>query len=171
MLFLASIKAKHIYWVSKSALACYPYKQFIGKKSSVLVNMIDTHNLVQQMQQDTQRYDYDIVYIGRLTYQKNPQRLLDVLARIAAKKKDVKAAVIGIGELADELKQLAKDKGIQENVHFLGFQKNPYKMLHDAKLMLMTSRWEGTPICVLEAMTLGVPVVSTPTDGICDLIE
>ena len=53
----------------------------------------------------------------------------------------------------------------------LGFQSNPYKMLHDAKLMLMTSRWEGLPMCVLEAMTLGVPVVSTPTDGVREVVQ
>lgn len=171
MLLLASIKAKHIYWVSKSSLMCYPYKHLVNRKSSVLVNMIDPHKLMQQMRQDSQQYDYDIVFIGRLTYQKNPQRLLNVLARIATKKIDVKVGIIGTGELSDELKQLAVEKGIHENVHFLGFQNNPYKILYDSKLMLMTSRWEGTPICVLEAMALGVPVVSTPADGICDLIE
>ena len=48
---------------------------------------------------------------------------------------------------------------------------NPYKILHDAKIMLLTSLWEGTPMCVLEAMSLGVPVVSTPTDGVNVVIE
>ena len=37
--------------------------------------------------------------------------------------------------------------------------------------MLMTSRWEGTPMCALEAMALGVPIVSTPVDGLKELIE
>ena len=36
--------------------------------------------------------------------------------------------------------------------------------------MLMTSRWEGTPMCALEAMALGLPIVSTPTDGLCELV-
>ena len=44
-------------------------------------------------------------------------------------------------------------------------------MLHDSKVMLMTSLWEGTPMCALEAMALGVPIVTTPTDGLCDLVE
>ena len=35
----------------------------------------------------------------------------------------------------------------------------------------MTSRWEGTPMCAIEAMILGIPIVSTPTDGLVDLVE
>lgn len=171
MLMLASFKARHIFWVSSSALTCYPCRKIVHRKSSVLMNIINVENLVERMQQDKQSYDYDIVYIGRLTYQKNPQRLLTVLGKIAARKKDVKMAVIGSGELREEMERLVHEKDLDDNVHFLGFQSNPYKMLGDAKLMLMTSRWEGTPISVLEAMALGVPVVSTPTDGICDLIE
>ena len=50
-------------------------------------------------------------------------------------------------------------------------QNNPYKILHDSKLMIMTSLWEGTPMCVLEAMSLGVPVVSTPTDGVKIVVD
>jgi glycosyltransferase involved in cell wall biosynthesis len=37
--------------------------------------------------------------------------------------------------------------------------------------MLMTPLWEGTPMCALEAMILGVPIVCTPADGLCDLVE
>ena len=56
-------------------------------------------------------------------------------------------------------------------MHFLGFQSNPIKMVADSKAMILTSRWEGTPMCALEAMALGTPVVSTPSDGMKDLIE
>ena len=87
------------------------------------------------------------------------------------KKPNIKIAVIGTGELEEEIHQFASELQLAPNVEFLGFQNNPYKILHDAKLMIMTSRWEGTPMCVLEAMALGVPVVSTPTDGVKDVVE
>ena len=79
-------------------------------------------------------------------------------------------AIVGAGELEAETKQLISDKKLEGNVAFLGFNSNPYKILHDAKLMIMTSRWEGTPMCALEAMALGVPIVSTPTDGLKELV-
>jgi glycosyltransferase involved in cell wall biosynthesis len=44
-------------------------------------------------------------------------------------------------------------------------------MIHDSKAMILTSRWEGTPMCALEAMALGTPVVSTPSDGMTDLLD
>lgn len=54
---------------------------------------------------------------------------------------------------------------------FGGFRKNPYKILKNSQVMIMTSRWEGLGMCALEAMALGVPVVSTPTGGLCEIIE
>ena len=78
---------------------------------------------------------------------------------------------MGTGELEAEVKQLCEELGIRENVNFLGFQSNPIKMVHDSKAMILTSRWEGTPMCALEAMALGTPVVSTPSDGMKDLID
>ena len=68
-------------------------------------------------------------------------------------------------------KNLCAELNIQDNVRFLGFQSNPIKMIHDSKAMILTSRWEGTPMCALEAMALGTPVVSTPSDGMTDLLD
>ncbi len=84
--------------------------------------------------------------------------------------RDLKAAIVGTGELEDECRQLCRELGIQDNVQFLGFQSNPMKMVSCSKALVLTSRWEGTPMCALEAMALGTPVVSTPSDGMKDLL-
>ena len=168
--FFAAKKAKHIFWVSQSSFDGYAFHKHFDKKSTILYNIIDVDALYQKMNQDVCSYDYDVTYLGRLTYQKNPQRLIQVFERVVQKLPSVKICVVGTGELEEETKELCKQLNLQNNVHFLGFQSNPLKILHDSKVMIMTSRWEGTPMCALEAMALGVPIVSTPVDGLKDLV-
>lgn len=169
--YIAARKAKHIFWVSQSSYNGYVFHKSLEKKSSILYNVIDIEALKRKMEKDTNDYDFDIVYLGRLTYQKNPERLLRVLKKIRDKYQGVKIAVIGTGDLEAEIKRTAVEMGMSSSVKFLGFLSNPSKILHDAKAMIMTSRWEGTPMCALEAMALGVPIVSTPTDGLKDVIS
>lgn len=168
--YFAARKAKKIIWVSKSSYEGYAFNKRFKDKSVVLYNVLDQKELIERAKQDTDHYNYDIVYIGRLTYQKNPQRLLQVLRLACDKKSSLKAAIIGAGEMTEEVKTLCKELKLLDNVSFLGFQQNPLKILQDSKVMIMTSRWEGTPMVALEAMALGIPIISTPVDGINELI-
>ena len=167
----AAFKAKNIIWVSDSSYAGYVFHKLFSRKSEVLYNIINITSLYDKVKLDKSEYDYDIVYLGRLTVQKNPIRLMNVLKRIIENNSEIKIAIIGAGDLDDETRIEAKKLNIENQVKFFGFCNNPYKILKDSKLMMMTSLWEGTPMCVLEAMSLGVPVVSTPTDGIKVVVE
>ena len=168
---LAGFRAKHILWVSNSSYEGYAFHKLFAKKSSVLYNIIDTEQIFEKKANDENTYDYDMIYVGRLTFQKDPQRLMRLCARLKESKPDLKVAIVGTGELEAEVKTLCEELDIQNNVQFLGFQTNPIKMIHDSKAMILTSRWEGTPMCALEAMALGTPVVSTPSDGMTDLLD
>lgn len=168
---LAGFRAKHILWVSRSSFEGYYFHRLFAKKSSVLFNIIDMQQVYNKRDQDDREYAFDAIYIGRLTFQKNPQRLMRLCAMMKQHKPDIQMAVVGTGELEAETKALCTELGLDDNVRFLGFQSNPMKMLSDSKSLILPSRWEGTPMCALEAMALGVPVVSTPTDGLVDLLE
>ena len=168
---LAGFRAKHILWVSQSSFDGYAFHKLFAQKSSVLYNIIDTQQISDKKAQDSNTYDFDMIYVGRLTFQKDPQRLMRLCARLKQDKPDLKVAIVGTGELLEEVQTLCKSLDIQDNVQFLGFQSNPIKMVADSKAMILTSRWEGTPMCALEAMYLGTPVVSTPSDGMKDLLE
>lgn len=167
----AAMKAKHVFWVSDSSFKGYAFHNLFAKKSSVLYNIINIDALYDKMNTDSNSYNYDVVYVGRLSYPKNPQKLMQVLEKVVKAMPDVKIGIAGTGELAEETKKLCKELKLNNNVEFLGFQTNPLKIMHDARVMVMTSRWEGTPMCALEAMALGLPIVSTPTDGLRDLID
>ena len=169
--FFAAKKAEHIIWVSQSAMNGYIFYEKVKNKSTVLYNVIDICSLYEKVKEDKNNYNYDIVFIGRLTYPKNPQRLIKILKQTLKINSELKAAIIGTGELEGEIKNLLYESEIEKNINLLGFISNPYKILANSKAMLFTSRWEGTPMAALEALALGVPIISTPTDGLCELIK
>ena len=133
--------------------------------------MIDASEVNRKAAEDSGEYVYDIVYVGRLTSQKNPQRLVKVLAGVAQKCPTIKAAIIGTGELEAETIKAIAEHHATEFIDMLGYSTNPYGVMKQAKVLIMTSRWEGLPMCALEAMALGVPIVSTPTDGLKEIVE
>lgn len=167
----ASRDFNKIFWVSKSSFRDYKYKKHIERKSSILPNILDIKELKKKLCKDTKEYPYEIVYVGRMTYAKNPFRLIDVLELVIKKNPSIKIAIVGDGELSQSVKEYTIEKKIEKNIDFVGFLENPVKIIGSAKVMVLTSIYEGTPMCALEAMSLGVPIVSTPTDGLIDLIS
>lgn len=168
---LAAFRAKHIFWVSKSSYDGYVFKKIAAKKSSILPNVINIEELHKKAFSDDKKYNYDVIFLGRLTQPKNPERLIRVLKLLVEKRPETRIAIVGTGELEASTKAVAEELGINKNIDFLGFLHNPLKVLHDSKVMIMTSIREGTPMCALEAMALGVPIVSTPTDGLQELVQ
>lgn len=161
----------HIFWVSQSCYDSYVFRKRVEKKSEVLNNVMDKVSIINKRNEDTQVYHYDVVFVGRITEQKDPDRLMVVSKELADKLPGVKIAIAGTGNLENHTKMVADQYNLNDTVDFLGFMSNPLKLLSDAKVMLMTSRFEGLPMTVLEAMALGTPVVSTPVDGLKDVIS
>ena len=69
--------------------------------------------------------------------------------------------ILGNGPLEAELRQQATSLGIGGQVEFMGFQQNPYAIMRSSDLFVLSSRWEGLPNVVLEAMATGVAVLAT----------
>ena len=101
-----------------------------------------------------------ITSVGRLEKPKDYPTLLKAF-RIVRNQIDSHLWILGDGSLKKELTKLAEDLGITNSVDFLGFQKNPYKYMHNADLFVLSSAWEGFGIVLVEAMACGCPVVST----------
>lgn len=101
-----------------------------------------------------------IINIGRITRQKNQQRLIRSFGEIKKFEKEAQLVILGTGELEPKLKKMAEDLGLQDSVHFLGWQKNPFKFLAKSRAFVLSSLWEGLPYVILEAMALGLPVIS-----------
>ena len=167
---ILSFKYKHIFWVADSAFNNFQFRRFVSKKSQILYNVIDEKSLWDRTAEDKNKYHYDIVYIGRLSYQKDPERLMHIFQKVCEKKPDVQIAVIGEGDYSDYVTDFILNNHLDQCINYLGYRNNPLKILHDSKVLVMTSRFEGTPIIAIEAQLLGVPVISTPVDGMKKLI-
>lgn len=101
--------------------------------------------------------------MGRLTHAKGYDLLIRAFKRI---EDDVnyKLIIIGGGELKDELQNLINELGLVDRIILTGNLKNPFRLLIKFKMFVFTSRYEGFPNALLEAMSLGVPIISFDCD-------
>ena len=164
-------KFSKVIWVSDSCYKTYIFHKSFAKKSTVLYNVIDRKAVLDKAALDDNCYNYDLAYVGRIADPKNPLRLIRIIELIKQKKPNVKVGIVGTGNLEESMKAEAERLGITENIVFHGFMSNPLGVLKSSKVMVVTSDREGLPMVALEAMSLGVPIVSTPTDGLCDVVK
>lgn len=101
-----------------------------------------------------------IINIGRLIPQKNQEELIKKFAKISKKYEDLKLLILGEGFLKNSLEELTKKLNLEEKVIFLGFVKNPYKYIANAKAFVLTSDYEGLPTVILESIACKTPIVS-----------
>ena len=153
-------RIRKIVWVSNSCLEEYVFKKQVEEKSVVLNNIINQQQIIDKAKIAEKKDQSDIVFLGRLTYPKNPQRLIHIIGDVAKIKPNINVAIIGDGELREECEQLTKELNLEKNIKFYGFLDNPFGLLKNSKIFLLSSRFEGNPMCVLEAETFGLPVLA-----------
>lgn len=109
-----------------------------------------------------------LLAVGRLSKEKGFDLLIEALA--LCKRPALQLTILGEGPLRREMEQLARDRGVGGQILFAGFQSNPYPYFRHADALVLSSRYEGFPNVVLEALACGVPVVSTPVPGATEII-
>ena len=111
------------------------------------------------------------ITVTRLVAQKGIDALLRAAAIAFATLPDWRLAIIGDGPLGKELQALARDLGIASRVDWLGYREDPIPYLRAAKFFVLTSRFEGSPNALIEAMACGLAsVVSDASPGPLELI-
>lgn len=106
--------------------------------------------------------------VGRLTEIKNHEMFLETVARVDLEK--VKFVIIGDGSLREALEQQAKALGVEGKVIFAGGRKDPEYFYPALDICALTSRNEGTPLTLIEAMANARPVIATSVGGVVDLL-
>ncbi|MGB9794641.1 glycosyltransferase [Caldisericum exile] len=101
-----------------------------------------------------------IIGVGRLNREKDFQTLIKAFSFIR-KEVDARLVILGEGEERKNLENLAKELGISEYLLMPGFVNNPYKYMSKSSVFVLSSIYEGLPTVLIEALSLGIPVVST----------
>jgi len=102
-----------------------------------------------------------IVSVGRLSEQKNHHVLIEAFSKITNDFPDYKLVIYGEGELRENLENQIKKLGLEKRVELPGVKKNIKQEIYDASLFVLSSLYEGMPNALMEAMALGLPVIST----------
>jgi starch synthase (maltosyl-transferring) len=154
---------------------CRERHQFPAGKLIVIPNGIDTAVVSSTPPADLTSLGVSphrraLVFIGRLDHQKDPQWLLEIAQVALPKLPQHELLIVGDGPLRKLLEASASRGGFGDRVHFLLWRSDALTILAASDLLLLTSRYEGMPNVILEAMALAKPVIASRTQGVAELL-
>jgi len=129
----------------------------------VFSNHTDGEKIKKELGFDSSEFLF--LTVGRLTKQKAHDILLRAFAPVSGE-----LVVVGEGEEKRQLESLASNLGISNRVHFLGVRNDVLSIMQAVDCFLFPSRWEGTSIVLLEALSVGLPIITTEFSGVQEVI-
>lgn len=148
----------------------FPFSSLYAKKICLIYNAIDT----KHFKIDERKNSNDIVFveIASLERRKGQLDLLCAFKNIYDKNKQIRLFFIGSGGNENEYQAFVNQNGLEKAVHFCGFQSDILPFLSYCQtVFVLPSYEEGLPIVLLEAMSCGLPVISTKIAGIPEVVE
>ena len=151
------------------------YPQF-ADKMRVIPNILPQDRIRESASDDdaerifTDPNRIHIVSVGRVARQKAFERIPEVLDGLGTLSQRIEWSVIGDGPNLPRLREELETKGLQDCVRFIGARNNPFPLVRQADLYVLTSLYESQPMVVMEALTLGVPVLSTDFASVRELL-
>lgn len=143
----------------------------IQKKGIVLPNPVDASRIPAPYEGEREKR---FVAVGRLEPQKNFPLLIRAFAKFNKEIQGYKLTIYGEGREREKLENLIKDLGMQNNIELPGRDKDVLNKINNAAAFILSSDYEGMPNALIEAMCMGMPVISTdcpsggPRELICD---
>ena len=114
---------------------------------------------------------FRIVFVGRLEEQKRIDTAVKIIKHLTDDSVEVKLFIIGSGSEEAKIKFLVHNLELDDNIIFLGVIDNPSKYFRYFDLLLLTSDYEGMPFVIWEAMSKGLPIVSSAVEGIVEVVQ
>ena len=110
-------------------------------------------------------------FVGRLSPEKGPDMFVDLTRRVLERQPDAHFVMVGDGPLHSELEKKIRLEGLEENLHLAGIWSNMAEVYPAFNVLAQTSRVEGMPFTLLEAMASGVPVAAMNVGGVGEIVE
>jgi len=152
-------------------------QRFNMKNSTVIYNGISKDKFNPEGKYADIRKEFNIPeektligYIVRITLQKDPLTLIKAMKIVLDQTSDIMLLIVGEGDLKNEAVRMVKDFGISSNVVFEDFRLDVPDILNAIDIYCLPSLWEGLPIGILEAMSMGKVIIATPIDGTKEII-
>ena len=131
-------------------------------------NPVDVQKFAAGKQVDEDVFRF--ITIGRFSKEKNQQMMYHAFASFLARGHEARLLMLGKGEEEANLKALAKELGIDDRIDYSGYVDNVEDYLKTASVFLLSSLYEAQPLCVLEAMAAGKPIIATDVGGVSDIV-
>lgn len=145
--------------VSKEALDVFSiYNKKLKNKAHYIPNFVDRKEIEKKSNEELNIKESYFLFVGRLSSEKNLEVLIE-----SYKQADVseKLFLIGDGPEKKKLKEMVIEKKVEEKVKFLGHKNNPYKWMKNAKALILTSKMEGLPMVLIEALFCNTLLISS----------
>jgi glycosyltransferase involved in cell wall biosynthesis len=143
----------------------------LGLDLDKMLEVTSSHRIGAREQLAICRDAVVVTTVGRLTAIKQHAHFLEMAQRLAEKSDRYRFLIVGDGELNQELRQRADQLGVTSCVEFLGWRADLQTVYAASDVFVLTSRNEGTPVALIEAMAAGLPTVSTDVGGVRDVIS
>ncbi|WP_105128052.1 glycosyltransferase [Streptococcus suis] len=112
-----------------------------------------------------------LIFVGELNANKNQTVLIEMMEQLSKKRQDLVLLLVGHGVLADTYQQQVDEKQLGDFVHLLGYRSDVPDLMKISELALSSSKREGLPVNLIEAMATGLPLVVSNCRGNRDLVE
>ncbi|QOY34909.1 glycosyltransferase family 4 protein [Anaerobacillus isosaccharinicus] len=111
-----------------------------------------------------------LIYVGELSYRKHQDHLIEAMGKLKGRLNNVKLLLVGDGDLLDEYTDMIRNFDLEKEVELLGYRKDVHNLMSLSDIAVSSSRQEGLPVNVMEAMATGLPLVVTNCRGNRDLV-
>lgn len=115
--------------------------------------------------------DFVMIYPAELSVRKNQEWLINSIKDLIINNFNIHLLLPGRDNLNGKIQLLVKTLGLEKNIHFLGFRNDIPKLLMISDIAISSSKQEGLPVNIMEAMYLGLPIIATDCRGNRDLVE